>query len=103
MFGMSSYDFWENDPQLYWAYRTFYLKQKEVEQEQMKYEIWLKGSIDFMATSMAIQNSFGKANNKYPSYDELFGEKKEESSDVNKTKKSIDVIVQEENIAWARY
>ena len=108
MFGMSSDDFWENDPQLYWAYRTFYLKQKEVEQEEMKYEIWLKGSIDFMATSMAIQNSFGKANNKYPSYEELFNGKKQESSDkkgsnAKKTKKSIDIQVQEENIAWARY
>ena len=102
MFGMSSYDFWENDPQLYWAYRTFYLKQKEVEREEMKYESWLKGSIDFMATSMAIQNSFGKANNKYPSYDELFNGG-EETTTKKKTKKDIDIEVQEENIAWARY
>ena len=31
MFGMSSDEFWEQDPKLYWAYRTFYLKQKEIE------------------------------------------------------------------------
>lgn len=99
---MSSYDFWENDPQLYWAYRTFYLKQKEVEREEMKYESWLKGSIDFMATSMAIQNNFGKANNKYPSYDELFNGE-EEITTKKKTRKDIDIEVQEENIAWARY
>lgn len=99
---MSSYDFWENDPQLYWAYRTFYLKQKEVEREEMKYDSWLKGSINFMATSMAIQNGFGKGNNKYPSYDELFNGSEEETA-KKKTKKDIDIEVQEENIAWARY
>lgn len=99
---MSSYDFWENDPQLYWAYRTFYLKQKEVEREEMKYDSWLKGSINFMATSMAIQNGFGNGNNKYPSYDELFNGSEEETA-KKKTKKDIDIEVQEENIAWARY
>ena len=49
MFGMSSTDFWEGDPQLYWAYRTFYLKQKEMEAEQTKYNAWLLGNMQCMA------------------------------------------------------
>lgn len=104
MFGMSSDDFWENDPQLYWAYRTFYLKKKEVEQEEMKRELWLKGSIEFMATSYAINNNFNsKEQKKYPSYDELFNGNNNESSGEKKTKKDIDIETQMQNIAWARY
>ena len=102
MFGMSSEDFWENDPQLYWAYRTFYLKKIEQEQQQkieyLKYETWLKGSINLMATTLAIHNSFGKDDKiTYPTYDELFNnDNKEEKIDVN-------ICVQQEYNAWARY
>ena len=105
MFGMSSDEFWEQDPKLYWAYRTFYLKQKEMENaeklEYLKYENWLNGNITYMATTLALNNAFSKQKKNFPSYDEMFGniQKKEKL----KTKNEINKQVQEEFNAWARF
>lgn len=102
MFGMSSTEFWEDDPQLYWSYRIFYLKQREIQQQDLKYEVWLKGSIDFMANTLAIRKNFSKEMVNFPTYEELFIEK-----DVKKeeklTKKDIDKKIQDEFNAWARF
>ena len=99
---MSSTEFWEDDPQLYWAYRTFYLKKREVEIETLKYDAWLKGSMDYMAVSTALNNAFSKQKASYPTYDELY---KNDNQQSNKelTKKDINRIAQEQYIAWARY
>ena len=40
---MSSKEFWEDDPQLYWAYQTFYLKKQEIEFAKDNQYMWLKG------------------------------------------------------------
>lgn len=102
MFGMSSKEFWEDDPQLYWAYRIFYLKQREVAQEDIKYNNWLKGSINMMATSYAINNCFSKEKREYPSFEEMFNGKSEKKQE-KLSRKEIDKKVQEQNIIWARY
>ena len=100
MFGMSSTEFWEEDPQLYWAYRTFYLKKKETDYEEYKYNAWLKGSMDYMAVSIAINNAFNKQKAEYPTYEDLCNNKKEKKK---LTKKDVDKIAQEQYNAWARY
>lgn len=102
MFGMSSTEFWEDDPQLYWPYRTFYLKQKEVEIEQLKYDAWLKGSMDYIAVSTALNNAFSKQKANYPAYEELFDNKQQKQNE-ELTKKDVDRIAQEQFISWARY
>lgn len=106
MFGMSSTEFWEDDPQLYWSYRTFYLKQREVSSIDLKYETWLKGMFNSMATSNAIRNNFSSQKADYPTFEEAFGNVI--SGETNKkqeklTKKDIDKKIQNEFIAWARY
>ena len=101
MFGMSSKEFWEDDPQLYWAYRTFYFKQREVDAEDRRYNSWLLGSINMMATSIAINNNFSKQKKDYPRYEDMFS--KNEETQEKLTKKDINKKVQEENIIWARY
>ena len=63
---MSSKEFWEEDPQLYWAYRTFYLQKLKNDAETMKYEAWLQGSYTCMAVSVALNNAFAKQKVKYP-------------------------------------
>lgn len=103
MFGMSSTEFWEDDPQLYWSYRTFYLKQREVEEFDRKYNSWLLGSINHLSTSLAINNNFSKQKQKYPTYEELFENKEINSEDKPLTKKDIDKKIQNEFNAWARY
>lgn len=96
MFGMSSTDFWENDPQLYWAYRTFYLKQKEMEIEEQKYNAWLLGNMQSIATSISLSNAFGKGEAKpFPEYEEIF------QNTLNKEKKE-QLSPEQEFIYWAR-
>ena len=101
---MSSTEFWEDDPQLYWSYRIFYLKQREVEAEDTKFNAWLCGMVNMLATSYGIQNNFSKQSAKYPTYNEMFGDGEIKNNNNNKlTKKDIDNQIQNEFNAWARY
>ena len=88
MFGMSSKEFWEDDPQLYWSYRTFYLKKMQMEQDIMNYECWLNGSYTFLAVSVALNNSFSKKKMEYP--DKPYDMKK------NKTKTELQKKLEKE-------
>lgn len=106
MFGMSSKEFWEEDPKLYWAYRTFYLKMIETEQkekyEMMKYSAWLNGNMTCTAVSIALNNAFTKNPKEFPSYEELF----KDVENIPKeplTKREANLKVQEEFNTWARY
>lgn len=76
MFGMSSIDFWENDPQLYWAYRFSYIQKVEnemkLQREQMQLNCWLQGKINEIALETALQNAFSKKKAKFPTYESLF-------------------------------
>ena len=63
---MSVKDFWENDPELFWAYRFSYINKLKRENELANYNAWLQGLYFFEGVSIAISNSFGKANLKYP-------------------------------------
>lgn len=104
MFGMSSKEFWEDDPKLYWAYRTFYLKKMEAEQKEklefMKYQSWLNGNMTYMATSIALNNAFSKQSKTFPSFEETFEKEVEEQKP--KTRKEVELEVQAEFNAWAR-
>ena len=85
MFGMSSIEFWEDDPQLYWAYRFSYIKQKEFEQKQkiqeMQLNCWLQGKINNIAFEIALNNAFSKHAKQFPSFEKLFVEKNIEDTD----------------------
>ena len=98
---MSSTDFWENDPQLYWAYRTFYLKKNEIDAEFTKYNAWLNGNMQSMGTSIAIAKTIG--NNKqvqFPDFDETFGGQNNLKKELSK--EDTRNLVQEEFNYWAR-
>ena len=75
MFGMSSTEFWEDDPQLYWSYRTFFIKKMQIEMEELNYKSWLNGSYSCLAVSVALNNAFSKKKIEYPK--KPFEEKKE--------------------------
>ena len=106
MFGMSSEEFWEQSPQLYWAYRTFYLKKIESDREIMKYKCWLNGKINSLSVSVALGNSFSKEKVDFPTFDEMFGkEKQEEDKNLSprEKKNKVNLKVQEEWASWARF
>ena len=69
MYGMSSKEFWEDDPKLYWAYRTFYFKELEYKEQENDYNCWLQGLYNYNALTQALIGAFGddksKANAHY--------------------------------------
>lgn len=65
-YGMSIKDFWENDPELFWAYRFSYINKIKRESEIQNYNAWLQGLYFYEGVSIALANGFGKGNLKYP-------------------------------------
>lgn len=63
---MSIKDFWENDPELFWAYRFSYINKLKRESEEKNYDAWLQGLYFFEGVSIALSNGFGKSHLKYP-------------------------------------
>lgn len=107
MFGMTSKEFWEDDPQLYWSYRISFMKKMELEQNQtleyIKYNSWLNGNMNCIANSVALSNAFSKGKkNEYPEYDKVF-HKEETKSNKKLTENEVNIMAQQEFNAWARY
>lgn len=86
MFGMSSTEFWEDDPQLYWAYRFSYEKRMEFEQkkeiEQIRLTCWLQGKANEVAISIALHNAFSGRKIEYPSFKEFYKTKKDGNNKI---------------------
>lgn len=95
---MSSKEFWEDDPQLYWAYQTFYLKQQEINFERDNQYMWLQGMYIYEGVSVALHNAFQKTQRNYAEEPYDLKAKRQEK----KTDKEINDIVLETNNSWAR-
>ena len=102
MFGMTEKEFWEDDPQLYWSYQTFYLKKKEMEIEENNYNAWLQGIYVLSALNQSLSGVFGKGKGTkiYPEKPLNFNEVKEEAKKLNKKEKE-DLMIEDFN-RWAR-
>ena len=59
-YGMSVKEFWEYDPDLFWAYRFSYFEKIKSQQEIFNYNAWLQGAYFHEAVSVALNNGFGK-------------------------------------------
>ena len=59
-YGMSVKEFWEDSPDLFWAYRFSYFKRLEAEQEIYNQNAWLQGLYFHEAISVSLNNAFGK-------------------------------------------
>ena len=57
---MSVKEFWEDNPDLFWAYRFSYYTNKKLEQQEMNFQLWLQGAYFHEAVAVALSNSFGK-------------------------------------------
>lgn len=88
---MSIKEFWEDDPELFWAYRFSYLTKLKRQSEEKNYLAWLQGAYFYEGLSIALANSFGKGNYKYPA--EPYGlEKKKKNKAPKLTEKEKTVI-----------
>lgn len=63
---MSIKDFWENDPELFWAYRFSYVNKLNRESETNNFNAWLQGMYIYEGVTIAIANAFGGKDYKYP-------------------------------------
>ena len=59
-YGMSVKEFWEEAPELFWAYRFSYIRRKESEEELINTNMWLQGMYIYEAVSVALSNAFSK-------------------------------------------
>ncbi len=104
MYGMSSKEFWEDDPQLYWAYRTFYFKNLELEEQKRDYNCWLSGYYNYYALTTALSNMFRKKGTKPNEYmDKPMLQKLQEKQDAKREINDKNIYQQQQFNAWARY
>ncbi|MBS7020359.1 MAG: hypothetical protein KH135_00595, partial [Firmicutes bacterium] len=57
-YGMSVKEFWEDDPDLFWAYRFSYFERLRAEQEMFNHNAWLQGLYFHEAISISLNNAF---------------------------------------------
>ena len=64
-FGMPTTEFWNEDPDLLWAYRSSYMQKLEAEAEKINYVAWLNGLYVYEGVSVAL-SYLGKSTARYP-------------------------------------
>lgn len=65
-YGMSVKEFWEDNPDLFWAYRFSYYEKMRLEQKIFNHNAWLQGAYFFDGLSVALSNAFSKNKLYYP-------------------------------------
>ncbi len=75
---MSVKEFWEEDPDLFWAYRFSYFERLKMQQETFNHNAWLQGAYVYDALSVSLCNAFSKTKVNYPELP--YGVKHEEPS-----------------------
>lgn len=73
-YGMSVKEFWEEDPDLFWAYRFSYYNKLKENEEIFNYQAWLQGAYFYEALNRSIHNTFCKQEEKIEYLNEPFGE-----------------------------
>ncbi len=67
-YGMSVKEFWEDDPDLFWAYRFSYVEKIKNDQQIFNSNAWLQGAYFYEAISVALCNAFSKNKAYYSQY-----------------------------------
>ncbi|MBQ7030833.1 MAG: hypothetical protein IJN13_00480 [Bacilli bacterium] len=65
IYGMSVKEFWEDSPDLFWAYRFSYFERVKIEQKIFNGNAWLQGAYIYESVSVALNNSFSKQKRDY--------------------------------------
>ena len=79
---MSVKEFWEDEPELFWAYRFSYIQKLKQEQELNNNNMWLQGAYIYEAISVALSNAFSKTKSNYAKEPYNLSNSKEEN--INK-------------------
>lgn len=57
---MSNKEFWEEDPELLWAYRKSYLDKFKLDKQISNFNAWLYGLYVFRAIQVSLYNQLGR-------------------------------------------
>ena len=85
-------DFWENDPELFWAYRFSYINKMKRNNDIFNYNAWLQGLYFYEAVSVSLANSFGKTKLEYSKEPYGLKPKKRRKSKPKMTEQEIATI-----------
>ena len=99
-YGMSVKEFWEDDPDLFWAYRFSYYENLKYNQELFNQQAWLQGAYFHEAVSVALCNAFSKSKHTYSDkpYDLYSKEKTQEEMSQELQAKITSRITQVQNL-----
>ena len=86
---MSMKEFWEDNPDLFWAYRFSYYNRLKAQNKINNYNAWLIGAYVYDGISVALGNSFGKGTRRYP--DRPYGESEEENKEIELQKNVLSI------------
>lgn len=75
-YGMSVKEFWEDNPDLFWAYRFSYYERLKIEQEIFNNNAWLQGMYFNEAISVALCNAFSNSKIEYSKQPYKFNDNK---------------------------
>lgn len=90
---MSANEFWEGNPDLFWAYRFSYYTRMKSEQENMNFQAWLQGAYIHEAVSVALANSFGKGKRASYTSKPYILTKDEEEREVQRKQKELETRI----------
>lgn len=85
-YGMSVKEFWEDNPDLFWAYRFSYYERLKTEQEIFNNNAWLQGAYFNEAVTVALCNAFSKQKVEYSKQPYGFNKNNIEQTRANKQK-----------------
>lgn len=91
-YGMSVKEFWENDPDLFWAYRFSYYEKIKSEQEIFNNNAWLQGAYFHEAISVALCNAFSKTKVEYSKQPYGFNQSNITGEELKKKKLEMNVV-----------
>lgn len=99
---MSNKEFWDDDPELLWAYRKSYMDKLHIQHEFNNYTAWLNGIYIFDAMSKCLYNAFGKKEGQpainYVSEPYDFNAKSKSKEELEKEKRlEIEAKIKERN------
>lgn len=103
MYGMSSEEFWESDPRLYWSYRTFYLKKLEEQEALIDYKCWLNGFYTFNALTTVVSGFFDKSGQEHKYFEQPVSQINKNKSKNENKKIDKNLEQQAQFNSWARF
>ena len=89
-YGMSVKEFWEDNPDLFWAYRFSYYSKVKSDQDAMNFQLWLQGAYFHEAVAVALANSFGKGKKVSYSQKPYNLTKEDEEKDIKQQKEKLE-------------